>query len=225
MRLRELVTIKEKPSAYGQLGAIEIIVADNQSSDATAEIARARGCLVATVEKRVIGAVRNGGAALAQGEILALIDADMQVHEGIFSAMDTALATSRCIGGASGVRMERMSLGLALTYAAMLPMVWLTGMDTGVVFCRRADFLEIGGYDESRLVAEDVMFLVALRRLGRIRKQKLFRLRQAKAIVSTRKFDEFGDWHYFGLLWQGFKQLRRKGDASFTDRYWYKPKR
>ena len=107
----------------------------------------------------------------------------------------------------------------------MLPTIWLTGMDTGVVFCRRADFEAIGGYDESRLLAEDVMFLLALRRLGRARGHKLMRARGAKAITSTRKFDEFGDWHYFGLLWQGLRH-HLKGDlGSFADRYWYKPRR
>lgn len=222
---RLLASLERAREVYGQPGAIEMIVADNQSTDATARIALDRGHRVASVEKRVIAAARNGGAALARGEILCFVDADMQAHPQTFIAIEAALANPRCVAGATGVRMERMSLGLALTFAAMLPMVWVTGMDTGVVFCRRADFLAIGGYDESRPVAEDVMFLLALKRLGRTRKQKLFRLRQAKAIASTRKFDEFGDWHFFGLMWQGFKHMRRKGDTSFTDKYWYKPKR
>ena len=42
-------------------------------------------------------------------------------------------------------------------------------MDTGVVFCRRADFVTVGGYDERRYFAEDVVFLWALKRLGRSR--------------------------------------------------------
>ena len=50
--------------------AIEVIVADNGSTDATATIAREAGCIVVPVEKRVIAASRNGGAAAAHGEIL-----------------------------------------------------------------------------------------------------------------------------------------------------------
>ena len=38
-------------------------------------------------------------------------------------------------------------------------MVWLTGFDTGVVFCRRRDLEATGGYDESLRVAEDIRFL------------------------------------------------------------------
>lgn len=222
---RLLDSLERARERYAVPDAVEIIVADNQSTDATAAIAAARGCRVATIDKRVIAAARNGGAALAQGEILAFIDADSSVHPQTFAAIDQALASGRCVAGATGVTMERWSAGIALTYACMLPSIWLTGMDTGVVFCRRADFAAVGGYDESRLLAEDVMFLLSLRRLGRGRGQKLVRARGAKAITSTRKFDEFGDWHFFGLMWQGLRH-QLKGDlGSFADRYWYKPRR
>ena len=70
-------------------------------------------------------------------------------------------------------------------------------MSTGVVFCRRADFDAVGGYDQRRDFAEDVAFLWALRRLGKSRGQRLIRLTAVKAIVSMRKFDQHGDWHCF----------------------------
>jgi len=44
-----------------------------------------------------------------------------------------------------GVRLDRMSLGIACTHVLLIPMVWVTGFDTGVVFLRRADFEAIGG--------------------------------------------------------------------------------
>jgi hypothetical protein len=98
-------------------------------------------------------------------------------------------------------------------------------MDTGVVFCRKADFEAVGGYDESRVIAEDLAFLWALRKLGKQRGQRLMRATRAKAVASTRKFDEFGDWHYFGLTRKCLPMLWRRGGNEFTDRYWYKPKR
>lgn len=203
--------------------AIEVIVADNGSTDATAAIAAQRGCRVATVEKRAIAASRNGGAALAQGDIVAFLDADSLMHADTFLAVSIAMDDARAVGGATGVTMERWSPGIALTYAMMLPVVWVTGFDTGVVFCRRADFEAIGGYDESRLVAEDVDFLWRLRRLGRQRRQRLVRLRGVRAVTSTRKFDRHGDWHYFlqmpVVLW---KLLRDPGSLDgFARRYWY----
>ena len=222
---RLLDSIAVARASYGQPEAIEVIVADNLSTDSTKKIAEARGCRVVTVEKRVIGAVRNGGARAARGEILAFIDADSQVHARTFLEIDHTLATGRVVGGATGVTMERWSLGIAVTYLAMVPIVVVTGIDTGVVFCQRRDFETIGGYDESRLVAEDVMFLLAMRRLGKSRGQRLARVTSAKAIASTRKFDEFGDWHFFPLAMEGLRHLRGGKMTEITDRYWYKPKR
>jgi glycosyltransferase involved in cell wall biosynthesis len=202
---------------------IEVILADNGSTDATAEIAKARGCKVVSVDKRVIAATRNGGAAAAQGEILCFIDADSVLHPDSFLAVATAMRNPRTVGGATGVTMERWSLGIALSYAMILPLVWLTRFDTGLVFWRRADFQTLGGYNESRMFAEDVDFLWRLRRLGRKRGQRLIRLRHVKAITSTRKFDLHGDWHYFAQMpGQAWSMLRDpRGLNDFARRYWY----
>jgi len=184
----------------GGAAAIEVIVADNGSTDGTAAIAAARGCRIASVARRMIGAARNGGAALATAPIVCFVDADMQVHPDTFNAIETALADSRIVGGASRITMERWSLGITYAYASLVPLAWATGFDTGVVFCRRADFQSIGGYDENRHFAEDVDFLVRLRRIGRTRGARLTRLRGVKAIASARKFDRYGDWHYFWMM-------------------------
>jgi hypothetical protein len=152
---------------------------------------------VARVEKRRIAAVRNGGARLARGDSLCFIDADSSIHAETFNAIDGALARPDVVGGATGVFPERWSVGIVATWMVMMPVVWLTGMDTGVVYCRRADFEALGGYDEERELAEDVAFMWALKRLGARRGQKLARLTHVKAMASMRKFDRHGDWHYF----------------------------
>ena len=56
--------------------AIEIIVADNGSTDRTAELALANGCKVACIDRRSIAAARNGGAQVARAPVLAFVDAD-----------------------------------------------------------------------------------------------------------------------------------------------------
>ena len=215
-------------AAYGGgADAVEVVVADNASTDGTARVAEECGCRVARVEKRVIAAARNGGARAASGEILCFVDADTRVHPGTFAAVDAALATGRAVAGATGVRLERRSPGLAAAYAMLLPLVWATGMDTGLVFCRREDFAAVGGYDESLRVAEDITLLWALKRLGRPRGQRLVRLRPVKAIASVRKFDEHGDWHYVWMLPRlVFEFLfRRRALEAFIEEYWYRPHR
>jgi len=204
-------------------GTIEVIVADNASTDHTAVFAEERGCRVVGVEERRIASVRNAGAAVAEGEILCFVDSDSEVHPNTFNAIEGSLATGRVVAGATGVRMERWSLGIALTWALFMPMVWLTRMDTGVVFCRKEDFEVIGGYDERRFFAEDVQLLWDLRRVGRKRNQRLTRLRTVKALGSTRKFDVHGDWHYFSDLFGLLPKMLWSPRASneFADKYWY----
>ena len=207
----------------GGAEAIEVIVADNSSTDDTAAIALARGCRVASVSKRMIGASRNGGAAIATAPILCFVDADMQIHPNTFNAIEASLGDPRIAGGATGVTMERWSVGIAYAYASLVPLAWATGFDTGVVFCRRADFQSIGGYDEARHFAEDVDFLVKLRRLGRPRRARLTRLRGVKASASARKFDRYGDWHYFWMMPRLVLGTfsARASNHPIARRYWY----
>ena len=225
---RLLDSVERARAAYSAGGggrdAVEIVVADNASTDRTAAIARERGCRVAPVAKRAIAAARNGGAAIARGEILCFTDADGTIHERTFAAIERAVGSGRAVAGATGVTMERWSPGIALTFAAFIPMVWAAGMDTGVVFCRREDFDAVGGYDEARLYAEDVAFLWALRGHGRASGRKLVRLRGVKGVASARKFDEHGDWHYFTQMpGLALRMLFRKSAATdWAMRYWYR---
>lgn len=227
---RLLDTLDRARARYlGGPDGVEIIVADNASSDATAQLATNRGCQVVTVAERGIGAARNGGARAARGAILAFIDADTQVHPETFNEIDSQYATGRIIGGTTGIRFERSSAGIAVTYAVLVFLgVAIRGVrsrtdfavDTGVVFCGRRDFEEIGGYREQHLFGEDVWFLLDMRKLGRGRGQRLARGLAAKAVFSTRKFDEFGDWHYLTMLIR-LPLSVLFGRRKWIRRYWY----
>ena len=226
-RLLETVAVARQRYTHGP-DAIEVIVADNGSTDDTVAIAERYGCPVVPVAIRNIGAVRNGGARASHGELLCFVDADGRVHPEVFNAVDAALSSGKFSVGATGVRPERWSLGIAVTFAIMLPLLWATRIDTGLIFCRREDFDAIGGYDERRAAAEDVFFHVALIKLGRTRGQRAVRLRAVKGIASMRKFDEHGDWHYFTLfgragVWRMIVDPHHRNEI--TDRYWYVDKR
>jgi glycosyltransferase involved in cell wall biosynthesis len=222
---RLLDSVEAARRRFDAHGRVEVIVADNNSTDATAAVATARGCQVCSVVPRNIAAVRNAGARAATGTIVAWVDADHRIHPDTFVVIAELMRKPDVIGGSSGAWLERWSIPIALTYAMLVPFVWLTGFDTGVVFCRRTDFETIGGYDDRHRFAEDVLFLVALRRLGKQRRQRLVRARGIKVIASTRKFDEFGDWHYFGLLARAPALLFGARFDALADRYWYNPKR
>ena len=229
---RLLESIEIAATRYGH-DNVEVIVADNFSTDDTRIIAESMGASVVSVSKRRIAAARNGGACAASGEILCFIDADSALNPHTFFAIGKAMQDDRFIAGATGVYLERYSIGLVATYLMMMPLMLVTGMDTGVVFCRREDFDAVGGYNEDLFFAEDVAFLQALKRRGAAKGQRLTRLSGVKALGSTRKFDENGDWHYFPMLLKSLALLIRMGLSVFikqddvpdlTD-YWYRPQR
>jgi len=222
---RLLDSIEVAKSNYsGGPETVEVIVADNGSTDSTAAVAAARGARVVTVAKRRIAAARNGGGHAAIGEIVCFIDADSALHPQTFNVIDQAMKTDRYVWGVTGFFLERKSFALRLSYLLCIPLVLLTGLDSGLSFCRREDFEAVGGYDESRLYAEDVKFPLALRRLGRARGQRLTRLPKVKALGCTRKFDQFGDWHYFWMMGHVFKSMvtGNWNDEQLAERYWYK---
>ena len=68
--------------------AVEVIVADNASTDGTARVAAARGCRVVPVARRGIAVARNAGARAATGEVLSFVDADHHTAEWTWHGSD-----------------------------------------------------------------------------------------------------------------------------------------
>jgi glycosyltransferase involved in cell wall biosynthesis len=213
----------------GGAEAVEIIVVDDASTDATADIARARGCRLVRIEARRIARARNAGARAATGDIVAFVDADSRIHPRTFDEIDQLLRGGRVIGGTTGSVFERRSAGLRCTHAvlALLGVAFRgfralrrPGMDTGVVFCARADFEAIGGYREQYQWGEDVWFLFDLLRRGWRTGRRLEGGTGAPAIFSTRKFDRDGDWHYFTMPFRIAWEAVQGRDAT-ARRYWY----
>ncbi len=213
---------------YGASGAVEVIVADNVSTDRTAEIARSFGATVVGVEKRIIGAVRNAGARAARGEYLCFADADNLLHADTFIELDRLLAKPRIVGGGLGGMPERWTPTFAVFYAVMyVPLVWVFGINGGVAFCRRGDFDAIGGYDESMLFAEDVKFMLALRRLARSRGERLAADSRARVTLSLRKAEHYSEWRLFADMVRAswwYAVDRAKVNAWAHD-YWYSDRR
>ena len=71
----------------------ELIVCDNNSSDATAAIARNEGAQVVFEPINQIGRARNTGAAAATGDWLIFVDADSHPSPELFSEVAGAISS------------------------------------------------------------------------------------------------------------------------------------
>src|ERR1700689_3357768 len=116
---RTLEAINDSARVVGQ--PYEIIVVDDASTDATAEVARRHQAMVLRVNHRQIAATRNSGGRAARGERLFFVDADTTINVRVVASalrwMDKG-----AMGGGAPARFE----GGAPLYAHFL--LWWLGL-------------------------------------------------------------------------------------------------
>src|SRR6516225_9945385 len=71
----------------------ELIVCDNNSTDSTAELARAAGAKVVFEPVNQIARARNAGAAAASGDWFIFIDADSHPSPALFESVAEQIAS------------------------------------------------------------------------------------------------------------------------------------
>lgn len=180
---RTIETLRD--SAVSLEGSFEIIVANDDSTDRTAEIAREKGARVINVKKRQIAAVRNAGASIATGEILVFVDADTLVPEQTLASMDKALQNTAVVAGGAHMRFDVNPpfwgrVGVAVfTFFYFTVARWAAG---GFLFARRNAFDKAGGWDEKYFASEEIHLSKALKQIGK------FKILRQPVITSARKF-------------------------------------
>jgi glycosyltransferase involved in cell wall biosynthesis len=177
-----LAALKDSAQRIGR--NYEVIVANDASNDRTREIALEHGARVIDVEHRQISATRNSGGRAAAGDFLFFIDADTQANA---DAIQEAIAAMEA-GAVGGGCHFSYDCPLPLWGRILLPIGNFLGrrltMTGGAfLFCRRAEFEAVGGFDEHLFAAEDLVFVKALKKRGR------FFIPRTKVVTSGRKID------------------------------------
>ena len=179
---------------------VDIIVVDNASVDGTAAVARDLGATVVHEPVRGIARARNTGARRAAGDVLVFFDADVIVPRTLLVAICAAMRDPTCVGGGVDLdyRPRRLFVRLYLRVWRLLGR--LTRMVQGAAqFCRKDVFEEVGGYDESVWMGEDVDFHWALRKLAARTRRTVRLLREPRVRPSCRRFDKWPVWKI--LVW------------------------
>jgi glycosyltransferase involved in cell wall biosynthesis len=175
----------------------EVIVVDDDSTDATAAVAAKHGAKVIPVRCRQISAVRNAGARSAQGEWLIFVDADTRVTMAAVTAAVAALKEGAA-GGGCNVRFDGpLPLYARLLIGTVGPMYRAFGLAAGCfVFCSRQAFQAVGGFDETVYAAEEVILSRALREHGR------FVILREHVVTSGRKLRTYSSRHLLAALFR-----------------------
>lgn len=151
-------------------GPYEIIVVNDASTDATAEIAQKHRARVVSVNHRQIAATRNSGGKAATGDRLFFIDADTTINAAAVEAAIRQMDKGAVGGGAPAMWDKDEPVPLYIRILALLQvfLAKLLGFTGGAfMFCTREAFQATGGFNERLYWAEEGDFILALKREGR----------------------------------------------------------
>lgn len=128
----------------------EVVVADNRSTDGTAEAAqrfsdRLDIRVVPAFERQGVNCARNAGIRAARGEIVVLLDADDRAEPGVLAAFADTFAKDPALGIAGGV----LSTRDLETYEMERPQQYLPYAPGCIMAIRREVIDAIGGFDEA----------------------------------------------------------------------------
>lgn len=174
---------------------VEIVMVDNDSTDRTADIGRELGLRVVRETEHNIAKVRNAGAKAARHDVLVFVDADTLLPREALLRIARVMSDPTCAGGALDVRFRPRRLLVRVYLRVGWAIGALTGMAMGACqFCRREVFAQLGGYDETIFMGEDVDFVWRLRANARRRGLRSTFVRDVHAITSSRRFDRWPLW-------------------------------
>jgi hypothetical protein len=185
---------------------LEILVADNGSTDDSRQVAAGLGARVELFPNIRVSEVRNRAARAATGEILAFVDADHVLDaDWLVHAIESLSSGNAGAVGAAyyapadGTWVQRMYDSFRTRSRGLRRVEWL---GSGSLAVWRTVFQQVGGIDSSQETCEDVDFCLRLRGGGhglwsdsRLRSVHLGDPRTLRAL-------------FFGELWRGRDNLR-----------------
>lgn len=200
-RIAAIVPTYEERSSLPRLvedlrreGIDEVIVADGDSPDGTASVARSLGAKV-VVTTRCRGVQLNAGAAEAGAPLLLFLHADSRLPAGASDAIAAALARERVVLGAFALAIDathapwwtRLSLGLVGGGATLRARLLSLPYGDQGLFMTRAAFDRLGGFPPIAR-CEDLDLVLRARRAGKIAILPL------PITTSARRWNRHGTW-------------------------------
>ena len=202
--------------AEADIEDVEIIVANDASTDQTAAIARDRGAIVVETNNRQIAATRNAGAAAANGQRFLFLDADTTIPaETLSSAMRQM--DEGAVGCGVAIQFDKPPNLFArmIAISVLVPMRILGWAAGCCIFTTKDAFEAAGGFPEEFYATEELWFSRSLKQQGK------FILLREPVVTSLRKLDTHGTFAIFRLM----VTVVFRGKSAITTRnglgWWY----
>lgn len=199
----------------------ELIVCDNNSTDRTAEIARAAGARVVFEPVNQISRARNAGAKAASGDWLVFVDADSSPAPALFEDVLEVIRGGKSVGGGATVTVARGPLALQVWVALWNATSRLLGWAAGsFMFCEAAAFRAVGGFSEELFAAEEIDLSRRLKRRGRC-----VILHRHPLVTSGRKVELYSYGEHLAFMWRMLTAGRRTLRSREACSVWYDGRR
>lgn len=221
-----LEQIKRAANAFTQTGwETELVVCDNNSTDRTAEIARAAGAKVVFEPVNQIARARNTGAAAATGDWLVFVDADSHPDAGLFVEVAEQIKSGRCLAGGATIRLDQ-----DLFIPRLVTRVWNFVSRSGrwmagsFIFVEKAAFQKIGGFSLEFFAAEELDLGKRLKKFAQVTGRKIVILHRHPIVTSARKMYLYSAGEHIAILLKFLfnrKALTRRDDCVL----WYDGRR
>lgn len=175
----------------------EVIVVDNNSADRTAQIARDFGATVVFEPVNQISRARNAGAKIAKGKYFIFLDADTTLSPHLLKATLELLDTGQIAGGGTIVDNAQVSL----PREKFLINFWnfiskFRNLAAGLfLFCLSDAWRDIGGFDQTVFIAEELIFSKHLKKWAKQKNMK-FTILDIPIQTSWRKYQ----WYSYKTL-------------------------
>lgn len=224
---RTIAGVRAAMAAFAARGwGSDLIVCDNNSTDATAEIARAAGARVVFEPVNQIARARNTAARAATGDWFVFVDADSEPSPALFADVAAAIAGGRVLAGGSTVVMEDGGAVGAIGVGVWNTISRLTRWAAGsFIFVEASAFRAVGGFNEKLYASEEIDLFRRLKRAARRARRSILILHRHPLRTSGRKLRLYSPFEIAGFMLRtvltGGRTLRRASGCPV----WYDGRR